>query len=241
MRIGEPADPPTAFAASEPGQGAAAVAGAPALIFMILYGDTNPDEQTSWRRGRSLMAKVDQGLAAARPDAFKVRAFSGKGGSVRTPLRKAGCLSQRDIKRPDHGHELGQSLDRIHSVLQKDLDGLERVPDPGVEPVIVIFAIEIPVADVITAEAYIALALDTTIVWVVPEGGNGLMSQTFSTSETRIIPDHEEVADEVVKLVLASVTSRQIPGGQDLAGRPEPSSPGAFIVTNRQEIRLQAD
>ena len=241
MRIGKPAGSPTALAASGPGQGATAVAGPPTLISMLLYGDTNPDEQTSWRRGRSLMAKVDRGLAAARPYAFKVRAFSGKGGSVKTPLREAGCLSHHDIKRPDHSHELGQSLDRIHSVLQKDLDALERVPDPGVEPVIVIFAIEIPVADVITAEAYIALALDTTIIWVVPEGGNGLMSQTFSTSETHIITDHEEVADEVVKMVLASVTSRQTPGGQDLAGSPERPAPAAFIVTNRQGTRLQAD
>ena len=78
------ADPPIA-AAGGPAPAVPAQTGPPKLILMLLYGDADPDERSSWRRGRSLMLRVDEGLAAACPGAFKVRALSGKGGSARTP------------------------------------------------------------------------------------------------------------------------------------------------------------
>ena len=211
--------------------------GPPKLILMLLYGDADPDERSSWRRGRSLMLRVDEGLAAARPGAFKVRALSGKGGSARTPLREAGCLSSRDIRRPDQGSELGLSLRHLHSVLYKDRTAVGHVPDADSgSSVVVIFAAEIPVADVITAEAYIALSLDTSIIWVVPEGGHGLMSQTFATSETLVIADHTEVADEVVTMMLASAAPQEAPADEVPASHPEPVSPAAFTVTDRTWI-----
>ena len=216
----------------QPAEVAAVETGPPTLVFMLLHGDTNVDERSSWRRGRSLMAEVDRGLAAARPCAFKVRAFSGRGGSVKTLLREAGSLSSRDIKRPDPSHELAPSLRRMHSVLQKDLNANGQAGDPEILPVIVIFAIEIPVADVITADAYIALALDTSIIWVVPEGGSVLLSQTFSTSESHIIVDHDEVAAEVVDSLLRSARPQDAHGGQGTATGPGPR-PAAFVITHR--------
>ena len=230
------ADPPIA-AAGGPAPAVPAQTGPPKLILMLLYGDADPDERSSWRRGRSLMLRVDEGLAAARPGAFKVRALSGKGGSARTPLREAGCLSSRDIRRPDQGSELGLSLRHLHSVLYKDRTAVGHVPDADSgSSVVVIFAAEIPVADVITAEAYIALSLDTSIIWVVPEGGHGLMSQTFATSETLVIADHTEVADEVVTMMLASAAPQEAPADEVPASHPEPVSPAAFTVTDRTWI-----
>jgi hypothetical protein len=201
---------------------------------MLLYGDADPEERSSWRRGRSLMLQIDEGLATARPGGFRVRALSGKGSSARTPLREAGCLSAKEIKRPDLGSDLGPSLRHLHSALYKDRTTLGQVPDADSgTSVVVIFAAEIPVADVITAEAYIDLSLDTAIIWVVPEDGHGLMSRTFATSETLVIPDHAEVADDLITRLLASAAAQGAPGDHDLAGQPERRSPATFTVTDR--------
>jgi hypothetical protein len=173
-----------------------------APVFLLLYGVTSPDEQVSWREARSLSVSLDRMVSLSRPVAFMMRAFSGITGSPKSVLQEAGRLSERDIKRPDPHVDFEQSLNSLRNALTSDLGALGRMARPAARPAVVIFAVDIPVADVISAEAYQRLAEQASVIWVVPERSADLLSPVFSAGGPPLT-FHEGTASEIASLLEA--------------------------------------
>lgn len=188
-------------------------------VFLLLHGVTSPDEQVSWREGRSLSVSLDRKIAVSRPVAFMVRALSGAAGGVKSPLREAGQLSRSDIKRPDPQLEFDLSLNGLRNAVTSDLGSLGRMALPAVRPAVVILAVDIPVADVISAEAYERLAEQASIIWVVPEPSANLISPVFSAG-VPVLSFHEGTADEIAGLLQAHACPSRSPDSTQAA--PEP-------------------
>ena len=169
-------------------------------VFLLLYGEASPDEQVSWREARSLSVSLDRKIASSRPVAFKVRAFSSAVGGAKNILQDAGSLAERDIKRPDSHLDFEQSLNSVRKAVTSDLGVLGRATMPLGRPAIVIFAVDVPVADVVSAEAYKRLAEEATVIWVVPERSANLISPVF-TAGVPVLTFHDGTADEIVGLL----------------------------------------
>jgi hypothetical protein len=173
-----------------------------APVFLLLYGATSPDEQVGWREARSLSVSLDRKLTSSRPVAFKVRAFSSAVGGAKHTLQDAGSLAERDIKRPDPHFDFEQSLNSVRKAVASELGALGRTTLPSGRPAIVIFAVDVPVADVISAEAYKRLAEQASVIWVVPERSADLISPVF-TAGVPVLTFHDGTADEIVGLLHA--------------------------------------
>lgn len=169
-------------------------------VFLLLYGVTSPDEQVSWREARSLSVSLDRKITSSRPVAFKVRAFSSAADSAKSTLRDAGSLAARDIKRPDPQLDFDQALDSLRTALASDLGGLSRAVLPAARPAVVILAVDVPVADVISAQSYQRLAEQASVIWVVPERSANLISPVF-TAGVPVLTFHDGTADEIVGLL----------------------------------------
>ena len=202
---GAPVEQPQVHALPE---AAAVPVTAIAPVFLLLHALVSPDGQVSWRKCRSLSVSLDRKLSSSRSAAFMVRAVSGADGS----LRDAGHLRERDIRRPDPQLEFEQSLDRLRKAMTSDLGSLNRMTLPAIPPAVVIFAVDVPVADVISAEVYRRLAEQASVIWVVPEPSAHLISPLFSNG-VQVLGFHDGIANEIAGLLQAHARIPQLPDG----------------------------
>ena len=198
--------------AAGPGRSTEATAGDPVLtvvpqvrltaaVFMVLTGADGPDGRTGWNRGRALLVEVDQELAAASQARFMTRTLLSAEDADKGTLRQAGELSRRDMKRPVSYADFAQLLTELRTVVKRDSDVLVRSGADMAPPGVVFFAVEPPLADAITAEAYQELAREASVMWVQPAGAARPLSPVFTTAAARIIPDHPMAASEVVDML----------------------------------------
>jgi hypothetical protein len=173
-----------------------------APVFLLLHGAAGPDGRLSWREGRSLAISVDRAISSSRPVAFMVRVLSGAADGARSTLREAGQLAQRDVKRPDPHPDFARSLNRLGKAVASDLSALGRMTLPTALPAVVICAVDVPVADVISARAYELLAGQASVIWVVPEDSRNLMSPVFSAGGP-VLTFHDGAAEEIAGLLHA--------------------------------------
>jgi hypothetical protein len=191
-----------------------------APVFLLLYGVTSPDEQVSWREARSLSVSLDRKITSSRPVAFKLRAFSSAVGGAKNALQDAGSLCERDIKRPDPQLDFEQSLNSLRKAVASDLGALGRATLPAVRPAVVIFAVDVPVADVISAQAYKRLAEQASVIWVVPERSANLISPVF-TAGVPVLTFHDGTDDEIVGLLYACASPPPPSDGAEPAAETE--------------------
>jgi len=175
------------------------------LAYLMLVGDESGEDRAAWRRGRALLLEVDRKLAkAALPVNYQVRAWQDSENPVRSALRGAGQLTRGDLRRTPSSLDFPRSLRAVCAALTRDSLRITGAGTPAPKPVIVLFAGGIPLADPVTTELYNELADDASLVWVVPEKLDSLMSPVFKAGASRILTDHQEVADEVVGVLTGS-------------------------------------
>jgi hypothetical protein len=140
-----------------------------------------------------------------------VRVLSSAADVARSTLREAGRLAERDVSRPDLHPDFEQSLNRLGKAVVSDLIALGRMTLPAARPAVVIFAVDVPVADVISARAYERLAEQASIIWVVPEHFGNLMSPVFSAGGP-VLTFHDGTVEEIAGLLHAYATPT-VPSG----------------------------
>ena len=99
----------------------------------------------------------------------------------------------------------GSSLRRDCGLVQTiaTAAGLTAVP-----PAVVIFTVDPPIADLGAAAVFADLAAEATVVWVVPEGLEGLVSPAFGTAGgAEVLGEHQSVADEILDAMHGGVTA----------------------------------
>lgn len=180
-----------------------------ALLLLVLSGDEASRDRDAWRRRMAVLLDVDKKVAMISRAAYRVRALPNVHNledAARYQLRRAGQLSRRDLKRTGDSYDFTRMLRVVMEVLPRDLAVLGR-SSPRVErPVVVICAVNVPLADGVTAQMYGELVRQASIIWVVPEQSVDLMSPLFTAGDTRRLIYHSAVADEVVDLLRQEAT-----------------------------------
>ncbi len=174
------------------------------LAFLILVGDQRSGDRAGWRRGRRVLLDVDKKIATTPGVDYRVRALQSGPGTARSELLPAGRLSRRHLRWSESGPDLARGLGLVQAIMTRDLAALERSALLVARPAIVVFAVEPPLADAITAGEHGDLAREAPVTWVVPESSAGLMSPAFAADGARILTDHLAVTDEVVHLLRTS-------------------------------------
>jgi hypothetical protein len=183
-------------------------AAAAALVLLILTGDARSDDLAAWRRGRSVLLGVDKKIAGTRAGC-RVRALPGGAGAAQSPLRQAGGLRRRHLKRPARAPDFARALGAVAAAVTRDVTALGRSGLRVARPAVVFYAVEPPLADAITAEEYFKLTQLASILWVVPETSAPLMSEWFAGDDTCILTDHDAVIDEVAYLLSQGAAAGQ--------------------------------
>lgn len=171
-----------------------------APVLMVLSGGGGPNDHTGWKRGRDLLSEVDRLLAATPQARFAVRALLSAENPDKSTLRPAGTLSRRDMKRPASYVDFAQLLALLRTAVKRDIDSLARSGAPVAPPGVVLYAVEPPLADAVTAEVYQELAHDASVIWVLPANSADLLSPVF-TAAAWVVPDHPAAACEVTDLL----------------------------------------
>jgi hypothetical protein len=179
------------------------------VLYLLIAGEGS-GEQASWPHGRRVLRQVDQLMAATEGINYWVRAARNIESVASGRPRPAGQVSRRDLRRSPGHRDLARALSIIRVVLGRDLASLEASAGSVARPVIVFYTLNAPPADLVTIELYDELTKAATVVWVVTERTEGLMSPRFAVSGTHLIIDHQDVAGELARL-LRRVT------GEDLA------------------------
>jgi hypothetical protein len=168
---------------------------------MILAGDDGSAGHNAWNRFRQRLLDLDKEFAAEPRAAFMVRTLLNLEDADKTALRPAGSLSSRDVRRPAGLVDFAQLLALLRTVVKRDSDALLRKGGPVAPPGVVFFAVEPPLADAITAEAYQELAREAAVIWVLPTGSVGRLSPIFATTAAGIVADHQTALSEVMELL----------------------------------------
>lgn len=170
------------------------------LVLLILTGDARAGDLAGWRRGRSVLLDVDKKIAKTAVS-YGVRGLPGGDALAASELRRAGQLSRRDLKRPPRAVDFALALGTVRMVLTRDLAALGRSGLRMARPAAVLFAVDPPLADAVTAEEHRQLTREASVTWVVPGRSAPLMSPLFADGGARVLTDHDTITDEVVHLL----------------------------------------
>jgi hypothetical protein len=174
----------------------------PGLLYLLLTGVGTGDE-SSWRHGRSVLIRVDHVVAESSPLSYSVRTIYDHEHIAQSPLRPAGQTTTRDFRRTPIRFDFGRAFSELRTVLNHDLTKLEVPGSPAVPASVVFFAMSTPFADPVTIKAYQDLARHAAVTWVVPERAKSLLSQHFAVSDTEVISNYPDVADNIVHKLLS--------------------------------------
>lgn len=185
-----------------------------AVLYLVITESSGLGDRTLCERARTLMRELDSKIAGVDREGWRIRLYSERAEVMGGALRMPGSLSRRDIKHAHANADFGQSLKIIGGVLRRDLETMRRSGSGAAgKTVVVIFAVEVPLADVVTAEAYEGLAEFAEIVWVVPEDARALLSSVFAERATVLI-DGPGTSDDVITLITADPSGDLPPSSQ---------------------------
>jgi len=174
----------------------------PGLAYLLITGDEFADDQGAWQRSRAALLRVDAKIATLAQAAYLVRVLQGDAETLRGELRQAGHLSRRDVRHRVADADFAAVLEKVRGLLRRDLTRATASGEPLARPMVVFFATDPPVADSVTADVFSHLALEASIIWVVPREAMELLASAFTEPlNVHVLPDHEDVADEIAGLV----------------------------------------
>jgi len=156
-----------------------------------------------WKRARSLLLELDSKFAGGPGPAWKVRFAPDPSRIKESKLQDAGRLTRKHFRRTSASLDFAQGLAAMRTVLHRDLAAFERSASAAEAAAIVLFAIDVPLADAVTTREYEQVAGLARVIWVVPEAMTALISPLFATGG-RIFADYPGIGDEVVSLLRTS-------------------------------------
>ena len=182
-------------------------------LYVLLHEEQGDHGRSPWRRRRGRLLDLDQELAANLPGQVRMRVFSGRDGAAGSPLALTGDLSARNLKEPDPSSELAAALDRLGVVLDRDVGTGGADGSAAVRPMIVIVAPMIPVADVITAQAFARAAARAPICWVLGDMPVDQVSSPLAGDGVQTLPDGDDLGAQLVGLIISNAAQPEIAAG----------------------------
>ncbi|MGH3192521.1 MAG: hypothetical protein ACRDPY_30285 [Streptosporangiaceae bacterium] len=181
------------------------------LVYLLTVVDQDATADPALGRLRAALLDLDGRLAAQSFCEYQVRVIHGGDGRLRGELQGAGGLARRSAKRPvKTAGDFAAVLKRIRGSLRRDrvlvktmatAAGLAVAP-----PAVVIFTADPPMPDPGAAAAFGDLASEAMVVWVVPDGLEGLVSRAFGAAcGAAVLGEHQAVADEIIDMMHGDV------------------------------------
>jgi hypothetical protein len=203
--------------AAKAGDPGAAAATGPArtamgLVYLLMVVDQDAAAEPALDRLQAALRNADRQLAAQPFCEYQVRAIYGRDGDLRSDLKDAGSLGRRAAKRLVKTGDFAAVLKVIRNSLRRDCGLVQTIATAAaltvVPPAVVIFTVDPPIADLGVAAVFADLAAEATVVWVVPEGLEGLVSPAFGPAGgAEVLGEHQSVADEILDAMHGSVTA----------------------------------
>jgi hypothetical protein len=168
---------------------------------MVVDQDTTTASSSG--RLQTALLDVDRRLAAQPSCGYQVRLIHGSDGDLRGVLQDAGKLGRRAARRSVKAGDFAVVLKAIHASLRRDRGLVETIATPAsltvATPAVVIFTEDPPIADRRAAAVFGDLSAEATVVWVVPEKLEGLVSPAFGgTCGAVVLGEHQAVGEEIL-------------------------------------------
>ncbi|MBJ7330463.1 MAG: hypothetical protein JHC95_11245 [Solirubrobacteraceae bacterium] len=175
-----------------------------APVYVALVGDLD----TRWRRARRLLCEFDAHLAEMSSERlgleFKV-GLVGLGPSAMGPLRPAGQVRRRDVRRPVGFADFGGQLTALGAAFSRGARP-QGAPDGYVtRPSVVLLAGEPPPADVFATARFRELSAQANVLWVLL--GDPLLLSVAYRDGAVVLTDHAEIIEETFEHVVAGYTA----------------------------------
>jgi hypothetical protein len=176
------------------------------LAYLLMMVDHDAAADPAIDRLQAALLAVDRRLAAQPTCRYQVRVIHGSGGGLGGEPHDAGRASRRVAKRPVNIRDFTAVLKVIRSSLRHDCLLVQRVAAAAgltiERPTVVIFTADPPIPDSGTASVFGDIAAQATVVWVVPERLEGLVSPAFgSACGAAVLGVHQAVADEILDVM----------------------------------------
>jgi hypothetical protein len=113
-------------------------------------------------------------------------------------------LPKGAVKPPPPSFDVISPFTQVLEMMHRDLAFLASMGGTTAMPVVVVFGLNTPLPDDETIRSYTALTKMASVIWLVPEGSDGLLSKEFIAASLRILPDREGIAEEVVSIIESS-------------------------------------
>jgi len=179
------------------------------LAYLLITGDAIADDRAAGQASRAVLLRVDAKIATLQRVAYLVRVLQGDAETLRGELRPAGQVSRRDVRHQVDGTDFAAVLEEIRALLRRDLARATKSGEPLARPAVVLFAPDPPLADSVAAAVFSHLAQEASIIWVMPKEAMDLLASAFTEPplHVHVLPDHEDVADEIAGLLNPAVNA----------------------------------
>lgn len=183
-----------------------------ALVYLLLVADQGGVTDPALGRLQSLLLEVDRQLAAQPSCGYQVRLVHGNDGDLHGELQEAGSLGRRAVKRAVNTADFTAVLRSVRSSLHRDRGLVETIGKAAglsvAPPAVVLVTADPPMADLRAAAEFGDLAAEATVMWVVPENLEELVSPAFGPAGgAAVIGEHQAAAGEVLRLLDGGVTA----------------------------------
>jgi hypothetical protein len=172
------------------------------LVSLLIAADPDAAEDPGFGRLRAVPLAVDQRLAAQYACGYRVRLVHGDEGRLRGELDAAGQLAGRAARRLVRAGDFAVLFRGLRAMQRRDAALVQpaaaSVGLDVVRPAVVVCTADPPLADGGTVLALRDLALEATVVWVLPRDREKLISPALrNIPGVAVVTEHQSVAEDI--------------------------------------------
>jgi hypothetical protein len=172
------------------------------LVSLLIAADPDAAEDPGFGRLRAVPLAVDQRLAAQYSCGYRVRLVHGDEGRLRGELDAAGQLAGRAARRLVRAGDFAVLFRGLRAMQRRDAalvgPAAASVGLDVVRPAVVVCTADPPLADGGTVLALRELALEATVIWVLPRDREKLISPALrNIPGVAVVTEHQSVAEEI--------------------------------------------
>jgi hypothetical protein len=179
------------------------------LVYLLVVSEQVAIPDPDLGRLQTAVLAVDEKLATRSACRYQVKLVYGDDTELRGELGEAGRISRRGGRRSVEIDDFTAVLKGVRAALRRDsavVEAKARAQSLAIaRPAVVIFAVDPPIADHGSSEAFRDLVANATVIWVVPRNSEALVSPTFVEGHTvAVLPEHPAVAEDICDFLLAT-------------------------------------